>query len=223
MAMTENQNEKRDEIEALLPWYATGKLATTDRTRVEEALAQSPELQASLRLIEQDREETVALNESLPSPAGDGWARIAAAISAEPRSRGAGSDVAFLANLLGLGPEPNRMRLVMIGAAAAIVIALQGAAIVALLPARTGAVYRTATAHSTAGAEALIAFVPDARISDVGAFLQERHGSIDEGPRGGMYRVRFGDRPLSHEEMNALIKDLSASPIVRLALPGGGE
>jgi len=219
--MTENQNEKCDEIEALLPWYATGKLESADRRRVEEALAQSPELQTSLRLIEQDREETVALNESLPFPTGDGWARVAVAISAEPRRHRARSGVAFLANLLGLGPEPNRMRLAMIGAAAAIVIAAQGAAIVALLPSRTGAVYGAATARPTSGAEVLIAFAPDARIADVSAFLQERHGSIDEGPRSGMYRVRFGDRRLSKDAMDALIKDLSALPIVRMVLPSG--
>jgi hypothetical protein len=38
-----------------------------------------------------------------------------------------------------------------------------------------------------------------------------------------MYRVRFGDRRLSKEDTNALIKDLSAFPIVRLALPGSGD
>ena len=67
----------------------------------------------------------------------------------------------------------------------------------------------------------LIAFAPDARISDISAFLEERHASIDEGPRGGMYRVGFGDRRLSKEETEALIKNLRASPLVRLALPGG--
>ena len=66
-------------------------------------------------------------------------------------------------------------------------------------------------------------FAPDARIGDIGAFLQDHHGSIVEGPRGGMYRVRFGDKSLSAEETKALIGELRASSVVRSALPGGSD
>jgi hypothetical protein len=222
MAMTD-PGEEREAVEALLPWYATGRLDASDKTRVEKALSRWPELRVSLRLVEEDRDETIALNDGLGVPGGDAWARVAAAMSAEPRQPALKSRIASLAAFFGLGPEPNRTRLAWIGAAAAMVIGLQGAAIVGLSLSRNGAVYRTATAHSTVGAEVLIAFAPDARIDQISAFLQARHASIDEGPRSGMYRVRFGDGPLSHEEAEALIKDLRASPIVRMALPGGGD
>ena len=69
----------------------------------------------------------------------------------------------------------------------------------------------------------LITFAPDARIGDISAFLKERHGSIDEGPRSNWYSVRFGNRRLSTEETNALVEELRASPIVQSVQPGGRE
>ncbi len=221
--MTTNPNDERDEMETLLSWYATGTLDAARRKRVEEALSRWPELRESLRLVEEDRCETIALNEGLSAPTPDAWARILTATEAEPRRRTASGRLASLARVFGLGAEPNPTRLAWIGAAAAIVILIQGAALLALVTSQSGASYQTATAKPQEGAEILIAFAPDARIADISAFLQQRRGSIDEGPRGGMYRVRFGDRRLSKEETDALIKDLRASPIVRLALPGSGD
>lgn len=221
--MTTNPNEQRDAVEALLPWYATGTLDEPNRRQVEEALLRWPELRESLRLVEQDRSETVAVNEGLGAPSPRAWTRISTAMAAEPRRRPVPVRFASLTRLLGLSAESNPTRVAWIASAAALVIIVEGAAILALAPSRNGATYQTATAKPKEGAEALIAFASDARIGDISAFLQQRHGSIDEGPRGGMYRVRFGDRRLSAEETDALVKDLRASPIVRLALPGGGD
>jgi len=221
--MTTNANDDRDAMEALLPWYAMGTLDDANRKRVEEALSRWPELRESLRLVEADRDETIALNEGLGAPGPDAWARIFAATAAEPRRPTASARFGSLARTFGLGAEADPSRLAWIGAAAAVVILVQGAAIFALLPSRSGGTYQTATAKPNEGAEVLITFAPDTRISDISAFLKDRHGSIDDGPRSGMYRVRFGDKRLSTEETNALINDLRASPIVRLALPGGGD
>jgi hypothetical protein len=224
MAMTTNPNEERDAAEALIPWYATGALDEQDRWQVEEALVRWPELRVGLRLAEEEQAETIAANEILGAPGPRAWARISAAMAAEPRRPPASARFALsLARLLGLGPEPHPTRLAWVAAAAALVIVIEGGALLALAPWRSGATYQTATAKPKEGAEVLIAFAPDARIADISAFLQERHGSIDEGPRGGMYRVRFGDKRLSTEERDALIKDLRAAPIVRMALPGGGN
>jgi hypothetical protein len=224
MAMTTNPNEERDAVEALLPWYATGTLDEPNRQRVDEALVRWPELRESLRLVEEDRSETIAINEGLGAPGPGAWTRIAAAMATEPRRPPASARFSSsLARLLGLGAEARPTRLAWIAAAAALVIVIEGGAILALAPWRSGATYQTATAKPKEGAEVLIAFAPEARIGDISAFLQERHGSIDEGPRGGMYRVRFGDIRLSAEETDALVKELRAAPIVRMALPGGGD
>jgi hypothetical protein len=223
MAMTTNPNEERDAAEALIPWYATGMLEEPDRRQVEQALMRWPELRESLRLAEEEQAETIAANESLGAPSPRAWARVSAAIAAEPRRKSASVRLASsLARLLGLGAEARPTRLAWVAAAAALVIVAEGGALLALAPWRGGATYQTATEKPKEGTEVLIAFVPDARISDISAFLRDRHGSIAEGPRGGMYRVRFGDKRLSTEEKDALVKDLRALPIVRLALPGSG-
>lgn len=221
--MTTNPNGERDAAEALIPWYATGKLDEPDRRQVEEALMRWPELREGLRLAEEEQAETIAANESLGAPRPRAWARISAAMAAEPRRPPASARFASsLARFLGLRAEARPTRHAWIAAAAALVIVAEGGALLALAPWGSGATYQTATAKPGEGAEVLIAFAPDARISDISAFLQERHGSIEEGPRGGMYLVRFGDKRLSKEETDALVKNLRGSPIVRLALPGSG-
>jgi hypothetical protein len=224
MAMTKSPDEDFDAILGLLPWYAAGSLALDDAKRVEEALARRPELQASLRLIEEERAETIALNEGLGAPAASGWDRVLAGVQAEPHKPGLKARLAALAAIVGLGPEPDRTRLAWAGVAVAVVIALQSATILSLLPTRNGASYQTASepASTAAGANVLIAFAPDARLDEVGAFLQAHHALIVEGPRGGLYRVRVGDASLTKEQLAALIAELGASPLVRTALPAPG-
>ncbi len=221
--MTMNPNDERDEAETLLPWYAKGALDAVNRQRVEDALSRWPELRESLRLVQEDRDETIALNEGLGAPGPEAWARIISATRAEPRRPTTSARLASLARIFGLGAETNPTRLAWIGAAAAVVIIIQGAAIITLAPSRSGAAYQTATTKSKEGAELLITFAPDARIGDISAFLKERHGSIDEGPRSNWYSVRFGNRRLSTEETNALVEELRASPIVQSVQPGGRE
>ena len=96
-------------------------------------------------------------------------------------------------------------------------------ALVALAPMEGAGRYAIATAPAaSAGALALIGFAPDARLDELSAFLAARHASIVEGPRGGLYKVRFGDKVLSKAEMDTLIRDLRAAPLVKFALPAGG-
>jgi hypothetical protein len=221
MAMT-NPEDEIDAIEALLPWYAAGTLSAQDAQRVEDALARRPELQASLRLAQQDREETIALNEQLGTPGAAPWEKVLASANAAPRSPGLGSR---LSAWLGLGADRGSARWAWGGAAAAVVIAAQGAAIFALLPRSNGPNYQTASENTAVaeGAEVLVAFAPEARVDQIGAWLDAHHASIVEGPRGGMYLVRVGNRRLSKEEMAALVADLSQAPFVRTVLPEAGK
>ena len=216
--MTPDPKDEMDEIEALLPWYAAGALDARDAKRVDEALAERPELGVSLALIHEDRDETIALNERLGAPSGAAWARVLATAKAEPRKPGG---FARLASLLGLGAGGNPTRLAWAAAAAAVVILLQAAAIVSLLPETRGSSYRTASEPTPKvdGANVLVAFAPDARLEEVGAWLKEHDASIVEGPRGGMYRLRVGDKVPSRDEMTALLAELAKAPIVRMVLP----
>ena len=217
--------DRRDEIDAieeLLPWYAAGTLDPADARRVEEALARMPELRASLRLVREEREETVALNESLGAPSADAWERVAAMTEAEPRRATFGSRLSPLARLVGLGARPNSARLAWVSAAAAVVVLLEGAVIVSLLPTRGEAPFRTASAPSTGGqgAEVLVAFAPDARLDQVSAWLKAHQASIVSGPGpDGFYRLRVGDKRLSADEKAALIHEIGAAPFVTMVLP----
>jgi len=219
--MTPDPDDEMDEIEALLPWYAAGTLDARDAKRVDDAVARRPELGASLAMVREDRDETVALNERLGAPSAAAWARVLATATAEPRKA---SLFARLASLAGLGARGNPTRLAWAGAAAAVVILLQAAAIVALLPVTRGPGYQPASAATSKveGAEVIVVFAPDARLDEVGAWLKQHDASMIEGPRaGGMYRVRVGDKVPTADEMTALLAELGKAPIVRIVLPAG--
>jgi hypothetical protein len=218
MAMTPDPEDEMDEIEALLPWHAAGTLDARDAKRVDEALARRPELGVSLAVVHEDRDETIAMNERLGAPGAAAWARVLAAAKAEPRKPGLFAQVA---SLLGLGAGGNPTRLAWAAAAAAVVILLQAAAIVSLLPDTRGSSYRTASeaAPTVEGATVIVAFAPDARLEEVGGWLKEHDASIVEGPRGGMYRLRVGDKVPRPGEMAALLAELAKAPIVRMVLP----
>jgi len=223
--MTTDRKEEIDAIEALLPWYAAGTLDSREAKRVEEALARRPDLRASLELVREDRDETIALNESLGAPSPAAWTGVLAAVEAEPRKPSLRARLMSLAGLVGLGAEPRPRRLAWAAAAAAIVIVLEAATILSLLPAAKGPGYQTASESPAAaeGASVLVAFAPDARLDQVGAWLQQHHASIVDGPRAGMYRVRVGDKSLTKEQMSALVAELGATPLVRMVLPATGE
>ena len=221
--MMTNGMEYIDDIEALLPWYAAGALDESEIAEVEAALAVRPELRASLALVEQDRDETISLNESLGAPGHNVWERVAAVAQAEPRKPPL---LSRLAALIGAGPLPQKRRLVWAGAAAAVVIAVQAVAILSLLPSPQGPGpgYQSATAPVAEGASVLVAFAPETRLDQLGAFLRDYKAKIVEGPRaGGFYRLSVGDTKLSKDEVTALVAALSAAPIVKMALPGAGN
>ncbi len=216
-------------IEELLPWYATGKLGASEKRRVEEALAREPKLRASLASIREDMEETVALNQSLPGPRPAALHRIMAAVEGERRREGA---LARLTGLIGrLAASLSRSAMASPRAfafavfAAAIVVIGEGAAIVSLLP-HAGQTYSTASQQGAATSEGtflLVGFAPDATAQQIADLLQQKSAVIVDGPRGGLFRVRIGDKTMSKEQREAALAAWRAAPIVRTALPAGGR
>jgi hypothetical protein len=207
-----------DEFEALLPWSATGRLGAEDRAKTAKALADRDDLRLQLRLIEEDREATIALYEDLGAPAPAVWDRIAAVAAAEPRRS---SWFARLAGAFAASTPPLRLA----SAAAALVIVLESTALVRMLPATTAAgSFGTASATSDAasGAFALVAFAPETRVDQIGAWLVESQGTIVDGPHGGFYKIRFGDKTPDNAALDALIERIRANPLVRTALPAKG-
>ena len=222
--MSENAKpeDEMQAIEELLPWYAAGTLDAASARRVEQALAHEPKLQASLRLVQEDRDETMSLNQGLGAPSGQAWARVMAAMEAQPRKPTLTMRLAAIV----AWASPTPTRLAWAGAAAAVVIVLQGAAIVSLLPRVTGPAYETASQSSapSEGATVLVAFAPDASLQQVAALLQQHKASIVDGPRsGGLFRLRVGDKAMTKEQFDAIVADLRAEAIVRTVLPSSGR
>lgn len=73
-----------DDIEALLPWHATGTLSAADARRVDDALARDAALRRQYAAVREERAETVALNEALGAPSARALRTLMAAIDAEP-------------------------------------------------------------------------------------------------------------------------------------------
>ena len=86
-----NKQRGRHKIEELLPWHATGTLSRRGADRVEQALADDPELARHYDLVRQELAETIHLNERLGAPSARAMEKLFAAIDAEeagaPRRR----------------------------------------------------------------------------------------------------------------------------------------
>jgi anti-sigma factor RsiW len=226
MAMNADHDDL-DAIEELLPWYATGALSASEKSRVEKALAREPRLQASLKAIREDLEETIALNQELPAPRPAVLGRIMAAAEAEPRRRSASGRLTGLldrwAGTLGRTAFASPRAFAFAVFVAAIVVIGQGAAIVSLLP-HAGGTYSTASQENhaaTDGAFLLVGFAPDATAKQISDLLQQKKAVIVDGPRSGLFRVRIGDKSMTKEQRDAALAAWRAEAIVKLALPAG--
>ena len=78
-----DKEPQRHEIEALLPWHATGTLSRSDADRVEQALAADRELAKRYDLVREEMAETIHLNETLGAPSVRAMEKLFAAIDAE--------------------------------------------------------------------------------------------------------------------------------------------
>ena len=65
---------------------------------------------------------------------------------------------------------------------------------------------------------ALVRFAPDARIADITALLDNYQASIVDGAKGGMFRLQFGNKPMTKDEIAGLMSRLQGEKIVNLAV-----
>ncbi len=215
MALNKLQLQPR-EVEALLPWHAAGTLDARDARRVDEALARDPLLAKTCAAIRQEHAEIIALNEDLGAPSARVVQKLFAAIDAEPVRRPPVSAQIgrFLASL-----APRTLALS--AALAALLLLLQAGVIGAFLARQQPAVQ--ATSWSGAGQESLprafVRFDPDARMSDIAAVLDARQARVIDSTAAGIFRLQFGDKPMSRPEIAAVISRLQNEKIVDLAVP----
>jgi hypothetical protein len=65
---------------------------------------------------------------------------------------------------------------------------------------------------------ALVRFSPDARVADITALLDNYQASIVDGAKGGMFRLQFGNKAMTKDEIAGLMSKLQNEKIVNLAV-----
>jgi hypothetical protein len=228
MAMNKKilQQEPED-IEALLPWHAAGTLSARDTRRVEDALARDPALAKQYAAIREEYAETIALNESLGAPSARAMQKLFTAIDAEPARRPSGS-LKFSARIAEFFASLSPRTLAFSAALGALALLLQAGVIGAILAKQQGGTFQTAslpkeTITRTLGQDtaprAFVRFVPDARVADITTFLDANQATIIDSTAGGMFRLQFGDKPMSRQEIAGLMTRLQNEKIINLAAP----
>ena len=195
------------ELEALLPWHAAGRLGAHDAQRVEAALARDPVLAQRYQLVLEELAGTVELNETLGAPSARALDKLMAAIDAEPaRARPftlAERVADFVASL-------SPRTLAWSGAAAALVILLQAAVITGTMINERSGTYQTASAPAeTAGTHVAIRFGAQVTAAEITQFLTEHKLTVSGGPlANGMFRVKLADTQLSRDELLRAVRRL---------------
>jgi hypothetical protein len=215
------------EIEMLLPWHATGTLNSRDSRRVDEELARDPELARQYAVIREEYAETIHLNESLGAPSARAMQKLFAAIDAEPVRR-KHSSLNVAARFAGFLAKLSPRTLAWSASLGALALLLQAAVIGAVLMSDRPASFETASLSTSepvtrdpgaaALPRALVRFAPDARVADVTALLDKYQASIVDGAKGGMFRLQFGNRAMTRDEVAGLLGRLQNEKIVSLAV-----
>jgi len=217
--MNEKQEApERQDIEQLLPWHAAGTLSRRDAQRVENALAQDPELARRYALVRDEFAETIHLNETLGAPSARAAEKLFAAIDAEPARRPAVS-LALGDRIAEFFARLSPRTLAWSASAAVFAILLQAGLIAGVLLQETKTTgYQTASAPTTdpgVGAFALIRFAPQASSDDVTKFLEANKLSIAAGPMsGGLYKVRVAVTGIPKGELARIVKKLQDDKVV---------
>ena len=220
--------QEPSDIEMLLPWHAAGTLSARDARRVEEALARDPELGKQYAAIREEYAETIGLNETLGAPSARAMQKLFAAIDAEPARR---PSVLFIlsSRISGFFASLSPRTLAWSASLGALALVLQAGVIGAVLMKNQGATYQTASlsmnepsltrnlADDVVPPRALVRFASDAKIADINALLDNYHASIVDA-KGGMFRLQFGDKAMSKDEVSGLLSKLQGEKIVNLAV-----
>jgi anti-sigma factor RsiW len=229
MALSKKMLEQDpSEIEMLLPFHAAGTLNARDARRVEEALARDPDLARQYAVIREEYTETIALNESLGAPSVRAMQKLFAAIEGEP-AREAQSQVSLSRRISDFFASLSPRTLAWSASLGAVALVLQAGVIGAVLIKNQIATYQTASLSMNEpitrelGAaqtppRALVRFAPDAKVSDITALLETYQASIIDGAKGGMFRLQFGTKTMTKDEVARLMSRLQSEKVVSLAV-----
>ena len=224
-------DQEPSDIEMLLPFHAAGTLNARDARRVEEALANDPELARQYGVIREEYAETISLNESLGAPSTRAMQRLFAAIDEEPERKPSVS-VSLSARISEFFAKLSPRTLAWSASLGAVALLLQAGVIGAVLVKNQTASFQTASVLNESSSapitrdfgvaaappRALVRFAPEARIADITALLDTYQASIVDGAKGGMFRLQFGNKAMSKDEAAGLLARLQREKIVSLAV-----
>ncbi len=197
---------EREEIELLLPWYATGKLEASEHERVETYLSAHDDLNVQLAAIHEDKDNVIAFNEQVKAPAAGGLDRLLARIDAEEPS--APQRATFMEAIQSLFGSLGSPGLKFAAAAMVVLVIGQAAMLTSVFTGpRQGAGYETASSgNSTAPPDLLVSFKPGTTVEQLNSLLEETELLIVGGPLpGGLYEVRLAAEDASAAQLDALI------------------
>jgi anti-sigma-K factor RskA len=162
---------------ALLPWYVNGTLGAEERRMVETALAENDGLRQELDRLQ--RLSLLVADEAVPAPepAADGFARLRRKMLASAPARPAGR-TGWAESAHGFFAFAFRPAVL---AGLAVIVVIEGAAIVSLVP--SAQPHRFVTASGPAdGARAVVKFKPETTLSEIQSILQAEQATIVRGP-----------------------------------------
>ena len=204
---------RRDELEALLPFYLNGTLEGADLTAVEEWLATDPAAVAALEEAEAEFSGTSAANEAIRPPA-DALSRFSKSLDAEAGSVRAAAPSALARLWGGIVAIPAERRL---GCCRRGRGARPGAG--GEEPGGRGGPVEIAGTEQADMPFALVTFKADARIADVAAFLAEHGATIVSGPAaGGVFKV--GIPAETTADYDRIVGLIAAQPFADTVLAG---
>jgi hypothetical protein len=232
MAMSKKMlDQEPSEIEMLLPFHAAGTLNARDTRRVDEALASDPELARQYAVIQEEYAETIHLNESLGAPSARAMQKLFAAIDGEP-VRKPSLSTNLSARISEFFSRLSPRTLAWSASLGAVALLLQAGVIGAVLVKNQANSFQTASIVLKERSEpitrnlggdvpprALVRFTPEARMADINTLLDNYQASIVDGAKGGLFRLQFGNRSLSKDEVASLMSKLQGEKIVNLAVP----
>lgn len=228
-----------DEIEALLPWYVTGRLEGRERERVADFLNRRADIATHLKLVREENREIYDVNERIAAPSPAALGRLMNSLPAQPRvaaqaaaqaavrhvsAAAAGARASIAERFSAWVGHMSPGKLAFATAALATVIVVQAAGL-GFLAVESGHMPAWSSlrhpAASLPGTYALMTFAPDARMTDVNAFLRQNNALIVDGPGpDGAYRVRLSGDRLAPDTAAALTTKLKqSSNLIRTIAP----
>ena len=213
----ENDMSRRDELEALLPFYLNGTLDGQDLAAVEEWLASDPAAMAALEEAEAEFSGAAAANDAIRPPA-DALSRFSKALDAEAGSESWPARVAAPSALARLWSGFMAIPASFAWAAAAAAVALVLVQAV-MEPGGRGGTIEIAGSGQADLPFALVTFKPDARIADVSAFLAQHSATIVSGPAsGGMFKIGIPVETVA--DYDRIVGLIAAQPFADTVLTG---